>query len=390
MIRPLFALLTALALGAGAAAVQPPTLQPPVTVGVDAPPTQWPEPPPLSARAAVLVDGDSGQVLAAIDHRSRRPVASTIKILTALTVLRRADLDAPVTVGEEVEGLPLVAARVGLEPGQTWTVGDLLAALVARSGNDAALALAVAVGGSPEGFLDLMREDAAALGIDGAVIETPHGLGDHDLLSAHDLATLARAAMTDDRFAAIVGRERVELPGIGSIVSRNELLGVYPGADGIKTGYTIPAGRTLIASATRDGRRLIAVVLGSADPDGHFRDAAALLDHGFERFAPVPLPAELEVRVPGGWVAYGAARTEVLVPPEPAVGLEVTVSVPIEVGEEAGIGVRWLDDPLARTALVPLAEPEARADIPEPGIGAWFADRAYAAMRAATAAEAWP
>ncbi len=388
MTRVLLALLAALATGAGVAAAQPPTLAPPATVGVDAPPTRWPEPPPISARAAVLVEADTGQVLAAIDHRGRHPVASTIKTLTALTVLRRVDPRSTVTVGDEIDALPVDAARVGLEPGQTWTVEDLLAALVARSGNDAALALAVAVGGSPEGFLEMMREDAAALGIEGAVIETPHGLGELDQLSAHDLATIARAAMADDRFAAIAARERVDLPTTGSIVSRNELLGTYPGADGIKTGYTVPAGRTLIGSATRDGRRLIAVVLGSSDADGHFRDAAALLDHGFERFAPVPLPDDLEVRVPGGWVAYGAARTEVLVPPEPTVALEVDVGVPVEIGEEAAITVTWLDDPLARTALLPLEQGHTAEA--HPGVGTWVVDRAYAAMRAATAAGAWP
>jgi serine-type D-Ala-D-Ala carboxypeptidase (penicillin-binding protein 5/6) len=356
-----------------------------VTVGVDTPPAGWPEPPSISARAAVLVDADSGQVLAAVDHLSPHPVASTVKTLTALTVLRRAELDDRVTAGEEVTGLPLVAAHVGLEPGDTWTVEELLAGLIARSGNDAAMALATAVGGSTEGFLELMRTDVADLGVVDAEIETPHGLGDLDRLSAHALATIARAAMADERFVDIAARSSVTLPGLGSIPSRNDLLASYRGADGVKTGYTIPAGRTLIASAARDDRRLVAVVLGSSDPDGHFRDAAALLDHGFERFAAVPVGGSLEVRVAGGWVPYGAPRAEVLAPSEPGVALEVEVDVPIEAGGDAHVVARWLDDPVLQQSLaaeIPAAPPDT--------VGGWLTDRTYAAMRAATAAESWP
>lgn len=360
--------------------------------GVDAPPAEWIEPPPLGARHAILVETRTGQVLATIDADARVPVASTIKALTALTVGARTETDELVTAGDEVDGLPFDGASVGLEPGDTWTVEQLTAGIIARSGNDAASALAVHVAGGAEGFLELMREDAAALGLEGVTIETVHGLGDLDRLSARDLATIGRAALADEQLAAVLAAPSVQLPGLGRISSRNELLVTYPGADGVKTGYTAAAGRTLIASATRDGRQLLAVVLGSPGLDGHFRDAAALLDHGFERFNPLPTAGDgpiAELRRPGRWIGLDSAgAADVLVPSGLSLTPRVLLVPPVEadVDEDLVVTMRWGDEDLAHLPLT-VEDPVGGAPSVE---GAWIVDRAYAAMRAVTAADAWP
>jgi serine-type D-Ala-D-Ala carboxypeptidase (penicillin-binding protein 5/6) len=372
--------------------VASPGLVPPPEVGVEDPPEVWAEPPPLGASAALLVVADTGQVLAAIDPDTLVPVASTIKTLTALTVLRRSEPEDLVTAGEEVAGVPFDGANVGIEEGDTWSVEDLIAALIARSGNDAALVLAEHVGGGVEGLLALMREDAESLGVAGGRIETVHGLGDLDRLSARDLGVIGRAAMADPDFAAVASQTAVTLPGIGRILSRNDLLATYPGADGVKTGYTAVAGRTLIASATREGHRLIAVVLGSADPVGHFDDATLLLDHGFDRFTVVPVGGEdpaAEVRRPGRWIGLHAPDGAAIhVPSEAALGPTRHLDLPAETDavDDALLTFRWGDDDLAHLELTAGGEVGGAPTVP----GAWIVDRAYAAMRAVTAADAWP
>ncbi|MDQ3932772.1 MAG: D-alanyl-D-alanine carboxypeptidase, partial [Actinomycetota bacterium] len=335
-------------LSAEAAPGEDPALVPlevPRSIGPREPPRGWPAPPALSSPSYLLVAADTGQALASKDADLRRPVASTVKVLTALSVLRRASLDQMLTVGEEVRGLPSDAAAVGVEPGEAWTVGDLLEGLIARSGNDAALALAVGVGGTVEGFVNLMAGDAATLGLDGVALYEPAGLGDRNRLSARDLADITRAAMTDPRFVALVTQRLVDLPGVGSIQSRNRLLREYPGALGVKTGFTAISGRCLVAAAERDGRRLLAVVLGSTLPEGHFADAKTLLDFGFANFASVPVAGadpKVELRLPGRWVALDAAPTSLFVPASEPV-LALAVQPPVEATPELAttLEVRW-------------------------------------------------
>lgn len=374
-------------------------LEPPTSIGAAQPPASWPQPPRLSADAYVLADLDTGQVLAAGAPDERRPVASTVKVLTALTVLQRADLDRQVTVGPEVDGFAADAAGVGLDAGETWSVEDLLEGLVARSGNDAAAALAVAVGGGTDGFVQAMRRDAAALGVEGATIVEVDGLDDRNRLSARDLLVLTRVAMDDPRFAAVAARPVVELPGLGAVQSRNELLSTYPGADGVKTGYTAASGRCLIASAQRDGRHLVAVVLGSEGPTGHFADARALLDHGFATFTGVPIAGpgpELRIKVAGGWVDLQA---------DPAVtgGDQVSLSAPagggqltrrVDLPDRVATAVtatqefRWAE---VTIGSVPLRGERGASDhTGGAALGAWLVDSAYAAMRAASDEGLWP
>jgi serine-type D-Ala-D-Ala carboxypeptidase (penicillin-binding protein 5/6) len=377
----LVCLLVASLLGAGAPAHAERTAPPEPTVAD--PLDGWPTPPEVSAAAYLLMDVETGQVLANEGGDERRPVASTVKVLTALTVLDRTDPDDVVEVGAEVE---VGGASVELEPGDEWTIEQLLDGLLIRSGNDAAEALAAHVAGGLDAFIDLMREDAESVGLDGVTLTSVSGLDDGNLLSARDLAHLSRVALADEELRPFLARVRTSLPGLGQVVTRNELLEAYPDATGVKTGYTQAAGWSLVASAARDGRELIAVVLDADEDPGRFEDAATLLDHGFEEFASVPLAAEVDLLVGGGAHELRLEATPVVAPraasvtlalgpparPEPG-PLPVDVEIDGEVvgGLEATVGDG--PDPVDGDAA----------------IGRAIVDGVYASLRAATAAEAW-
>lgn len=361
-------------------------LAPPPEPLVEGPVTaEWPEPPELDVPVYLLVEAETGQVLAARSAGERRPVASTIKILTALTVAERTEPDEQIVVGPEVQGLE--GASVELEPGERWTVDQLLRGVLVRSGNDAAEALAVAVGGDREGFVDLMAEDAEAVGLpvggpNGVVISSPTGLDDGQRLSARDLATLGRVLLADPQLRAIVGAEEVTLPGVGTDENRNQLVGAYPGVTGIKTGFTEAAGNSLVGSAVRDGRELIVVVLGAGPDPERFEATTALLDHGFEAFTATQVEGQQILLVAGG-------RRELAVEPQPLTaptGTEVTLDLPLPVrAPEAA----ELDVPVAFDG-VPVATATATVSHDEPApveggarLGRAVADGVYAALRAA-------
>lgn len=384
------AVLLVPALAAGATPTAPSALQlrPPPQLATAVVPDGWPTPPAATASSYLLVDGTTGQVLADRNSDQPRPVASTIKVLTALTVLNRADLDDVVTV--PAAAAQVGGASVGLRAGDRWTIAELMDGLVARSGNDVATALAIHVGGSVEGFMELMREDAAALGLDDVVLTSPSGLDDRNRLSARDLATIARAAMADPRFRPFASRATVTFPNGRTEQSRNELLGRYPGANGIKTGFTEAAGYSLVASAQRRDRELIAVVLASRSSDDRFRDASALLDFGFERLERRDATYTATLTVAGGSVALRAEPVPVTVPTD-APATTTLLPLPIEVpadGDELRTGVAWGGEELAELEIVTHAPDRAEVD-GGAAVGRFLVDRAYAAMRAATTTGAW-
>jgi serine-type D-Ala-D-Ala carboxypeptidase (penicillin-binding protein 5/6) len=238
--------------------------------------------PGLLGAAAVLVDAKSGRVLWAKNAHERRHVASTTKIMTALLALRKLGPHDLVTVDKSVPRVPLV--REGLRAGEKVQAWKLFYALLLYSGNDDALALAIAAGGDKWTFIRSMNREAQQLGLHDTHFSTPSGVVDADnYSSAWDLAALTRVALRNARFRQIV-HTRVKhvawsAPTYAKIyVNNNRLLGTYPGADGVKTGYTHKSGPCLVASATRGGRSLIAVVLDSPDM---YTDAKRLLDFGF-------------------------------------------------------------------------------------------------------------
>jgi serine-type D-Ala-D-Ala carboxypeptidase (penicillin-binding protein 5/6) len=348
------------------------------------PPATWPATPEVDVPTALLVEAATGQVLGAAGPiEERREVASTVKILTALSAAERVPFDEVVTVGDEVE---VAGASVSLGPGDTWTVEQLLVGLLVRSGNDAAEAIAAHVGGDRDGFVAAMTEDAAALGLptgpDGVELASPSGLDDENRLSAADLALLARAALAHPDLRPVFALPEVALPGIGTDENRNLLIGSYPGATGVKTGFTQAAGNSLVGSAVRDGRELVVVVLGGgADPE-RFDDARTLLDHGFDTFERRELTASRTLLVAGGARTISTADTVVSVP----TGATATVELPLPTRvPEPGTGTASVvvdGDHLATVTT------EVAAEDPPPvsgggAVGRGVVDGVHAALRAA-------
>jgi D-alanyl-D-alanine carboxypeptidase len=239
-------------------------------------------PKPVAAPSAILVDANTGAVLWARRAHRRRPVASTTKIMTAVLALERLSLKRVVRINPIVPRVAL--GREGLRAHERVPVWKLMYGLMLFSGNDDALALAIATSGSKGAFLELMNAKAHALRLRDSHFTTPSGVIDKgNYSSAYDLAALARYAMWIPKFRALV-RTRIahvkwQAPTYSkTYVNKNLLLGSYPGANGVKTGWTTLAGHCLVASARRGSKSLIAVVLHSPDPYG---DARRLLNFGF-------------------------------------------------------------------------------------------------------------
>ena len=254
-----------------------PVISPPRIVADVAPP----ELPEISAASWLLYDADARVTLASHNPDEPRPMASVTKIMTALVVMENAGLDEEVRVSTRAEAVG--EAEIGLFVGELWTVADLLAAVIVRSGNDAAMALAEHVGGNVRGFADMMNAKADQLGLENSHFVNPHGLdaADH-YTSATDLRVMAEAALKHPYLARLARTKEVEFKpnpkGVARVAnSTNKLLGVYPGVVGLKTGFTSKAGRVLVSVLEHNGRTLIAVVMGSAD---HFADTRELLDYG--------------------------------------------------------------------------------------------------------------
>ena len=244
--------------------------------------------PGISARAAAVIDAGTGRVLYDLHAHDRMRPASTTKIMTAILAIEHGGLDRAVV--SQVDGSAMVGSSImGLVPGAPITVRDLLYGLMLPSGNDAAVQLAVSTSGSVEAFVGEMNARAAALGLRDTHFENPHGLDRRGhYSSAFDLSQLGRYAMQNPTFAEIAGARAHHLapPWDYDLFNGNSMLDVYPGADGVKIGWTERAGWTLVASATRDGHRLIATVLDSTDRDA---DASTLLDWAFASYRWLPL-----------------------------------------------------------------------------------------------------
>lgn len=228
----------------------------------------------LSARAAILMDADSAEVLYEKNADEPMLIASTTKIMTALVVLDHACLDdvAEVKPSHMVEG-----SSMYLKPGETVTVEELLYGLLLCSGNDAALCLADHCGGLDQ-FVAWMNEKAQQLGMDGTIFENPNGLdGENHHSTARDMARLAACAADDPVFRRICSTESVTI-GSRTMKNHNRLLRELDGCIGMKTGYTKAAGRTLVTCCERDGRRLVCVTLNDGND---WADHTALYTMGF-------------------------------------------------------------------------------------------------------------
>lgn len=243
------------------------------------------EVPSVSARSAVLMDADTGQVLSSHNAYERMGMASTTKIMTALTVLSMCAPTDTVTVAKEAVGTE--GSSVYLCEGEKMTVEHLLYALLLSSANDAAVALAIHCAGSVEQFADRMNDLASQMQLEDTHFTNPHGLYDEDhYTTAYELALITREAMKNGLLSKIFATYKATVPFCGEadkrlLVNHNKMLRSYDGAIGVKTGFTKKTGRCLVSAAKREGLTLICVTLGAPDD---WRDHTALLDYGYENF----------------------------------------------------------------------------------------------------------
>jgi D-alanyl-D-alanine carboxypeptidase (penicillin-binding protein 5/6) len=259
-------------------------------------PTPTPQPttpaPPIEAAAGILVDLDTGAVLFQQHADKELAIASTTKIMTALLALEYGKLDQEVTIGADAvkEGSG-DASRMGLSQGEVLTLQQLLYGLMLPSGDDAAIAVADAVGKDMGvNFIDLMNEEARFLGLVHTHYVDPDGLdAPGHYSSASDLMALTRYALRLPMFVSIIATYEYKIPATGQhkaydLHNTNQLLwpnGGYAGATGVKTGTTGKAGACLVFSATRGGHQLLGVILGASSDSERYDDARALLDWGF-------------------------------------------------------------------------------------------------------------
>ncbi len=256
----------------------------------------WAGAPTVQARAAILMDAETGQVLFARNAHQPLPPASITKVMTAIVALERCNLDE--VVKASAHAVNTQPSSMHLRVGEEVRVRDLLYALMLRSANDAAVALAEHVAGSVESFAELMNEKAKSLGATRTRFVNPHGLHDpRHRSTAYDLALITRYAMENETFRAIVKApyyivERSMNQDDLWMVNKAKFLQQYAYAEGVKTGYTNPAGFCFAGSAFRDGRRLITVVLNSPQREA---DTIALMEHGFNDWERMELPAGMAV-----------------------------------------------------------------------------------------------
>ena len=303
----------------------------------------------VSAKAAILMHADSGRVLYEKNADEHMLIASTTKIMTAIVVLEHCELDDLVEVDSRSAGIE--GSSMYLKAGESYTVEDLLYGLLLVSGNDAASALALHVADSMEEFAELMNAKAAELGLTESSFKNAHGLDEEENnTTARDMAKLAAYCMGNEDFARIAGTVSHTV-GEQTLVNHNRLLREYDGCLGLKTGYTMAAGRTLVTCAERDGARYVCVTLN--DPDD-WDDHKALYDWAFANysFAEV-IPAGLSYEVPliSGTEMTAPAETEgaayALIQNGESYDMELELPAfafaPISEGERAGRAVACSD-----------------------------------------------
>lgn len=333
-----------------------------------------------SACSAILIEAETGKVLYAENAHERLPMASTTKIMTGLLALEHGDINDIVTVDASAYGVEGSSIYLHLE--EEISLKDLLYGLMLSSGNDAAVAIAVHIGGGTQTFAEMMNKKAKELGAYNTNFVTPNGLHDCEhYTTAYDLARIAAAAMKNEVFRQIVSTEyhRAETGETArTFKNKNRILWEYAGGTGVKTGYTKTAGRCLVFSAERDGMELIGVVLNCPNM---FEDATAMLDYGFEKYETVTMVKKgtVAARIPvkGGeksLLELTPAR-DIIVPVEKnssasyrtRVVTKDEVSAPVYKGDSLGyVEILDGDSLLLRRELI------AAEDVPDAGIEYYF------------------
>ena len=243
--------------------------------------------PELNARIALIYDRASGRIIYEKNGNKQTPMASTTKILTAIVTLENADLKETVTIESKAAGIG--GSRLGLKKNDKITVNDLLYGLMLRSGNDAAVALAIHVGGSIEGFADMMNKKAEELGLTNSHFVVPHGLDNEGhYTTAYELAKMADYALNIPKFKEIVSNKSATIYINGypkAINNTNKLLGSVFGVYGVKTGFTNGAGRCLVSSCKRGELDIITVIIGADTNNQRTADTKELIEYAFNNFS---------------------------------------------------------------------------------------------------------
>ena len=256
----------------------------------------------LSASAAVVISGDTGDILYSVSSGVRLPMASTTKIMTALLLLENCDnLDKEITATKEM--VTVEGSSMGLLPGDRVSFRALLYGMMLSSGNDAANTIAVSVAGSVKKFVEMMNKKARDLGLNDTRFVTPSGLdGEGHYTTAYELALITREALKNKVFAEVVSAKSATLcfgnpPYKRTVKNHNRLLSMYDDIIGVKTGFTKKSGRCLVSAARKDGKYVIAVTLNDGND---WADHRQLLDIGLSaikvyRYKPESFKASLPV-----------------------------------------------------------------------------------------------
>lgn len=306
-----------------------------------------------SAKAAILINGDTGEVIYEQNADERLPMASTTKIMTALLLCESGDLEREITVTDQM--VRVEGTSMGLLAGDKVTYHDLLYGMLLASGNDAANVTAYALGGTVDGFVKLMNQKADKLGLKNTNFETPSGLdGEEHYTTARDLSALARYALGNEDFYKAASSKSATLcygnpPYRRTLTNHNRLLKTYEGAVGVKTGFTKKSGRCLVSAARRDGKLVIAVTLN--DPND-WADHKALLDYGLEQIKTTEiLPQKTDYSIP---VISSREKLKIEIEPLSVSAIETEgfsceillpqfVYAPIKKGEAIGFAVYYKD-----------------------------------------------
>jgi D-alanyl-D-alanine carboxypeptidase len=330
----------------------------------------------LSARGSALVEASTGRLIKGQNVNSKMPMASTTKIMTGLIACESGKLDTEFSVPEaaiRVEG-----SSIGLVAGEKLTLREITYGLLLESGNDAANVIAFLLGGSLQGFAEIMNKRAEALGLTNTHFENPSGLdGKAHYTTALDLARLGAAAMKNKDFAEMASTYVKKIPYNGIkdgryLKNHNALLKTYDGTIGIKTGYTKKSGRCLVTCAERGGVRLVAATLNGWDDWG---DHITLLDIGFQslKMRDLEIPeGEIYVRVTGGSAskvkcavcpgAYAALRSDEIERVNSRLEIVDSIKAPVENEQKIGEVIFSLDGAEIARANILTAESVALAE----------------------------
>ncbi|SJZ63068.1 D-alanyl-D-alanine carboxypeptidase family protein [Selenihalanaerobacter shriftii] len=331
--------------------------------------------PSVTARAAILIDAETGEVLYAKNPHQKRAPASTTKIMTGILGIENGNLNGEVKASRRAayEG----GSSIWLAEGEVLILEDLLYGLLLNSGNDAAVAIAEHIGGSVEKFAHMMNRKAKEIGALDTTFQNPNGLPQKGhLTTAYDLAMIARYALQNETFARIVDTTRKKISWQErkhgrSLLNTNRLLRRFDEVDGVKTGYTRAAGRCLVSSATRNGRQVISVVLKSAQM---WHDSMKLLNYGLDNFRRIEVVnqgeeiyslnleeidnRELKLKVAQKFVVVAFNNDEITLKKE--ISIKRNLKLPIAQNEQVGKVAFYIDGEkkgtiplLAKEAIVP-------------------------------------